>query len=43
MPGAGPRIVLPRYSVAHSLMEPAELEHALCGVLGSWGAGSWGS
>ena len=23
MPGAGPRIVLPRYSAAHSLMEPA--------------------
>ena len=43
VPGAGPRIVLPRYSVAHSLMEPAELEHALSRVPGSRGAGSWGS
>ena len=43
VPGAGPRIVLPRYSVAHSLMEPAELKHALPRVPGSRGAGSWGS
>lgn len=37
VPGVGPRIVLPRYSVAHSSMELAELEQALRRVPGSRG------